>query len=272
MNREELIMSKVTDHYNTAVSLGFEVVAVFLQGSQNYELDEYSEEYMSDVDTKCIILPKLSDFVNGNEPYSSTHILPNDEHIDIKDIRVMFEMFKKQNNSFIEILFTKYFIINPKYEELVQKLLLNREKIARMNFNLALKAMAGTSHQKLIALEHHYPSVEHKIEKFGYDPKQLHHILRVNDLMKKFINKENLYADILVPNHAPFLLKIKKGILPLSEARRLALETDQDTKRLKEENLDPSGIFDPDAAVFLDELKSIFIKRFLKEEVLKDEE
>ena len=77
MTREEKIMKRVKEHYDEACSLGKEVVAVFLQGSQNYELDEYSEEYMSDIDTKCIILPTLDDIVNGKAPYSSTHVCAN---------------------------------------------------------------------------------------------------------------------------------------------------------------------------------------------------
>ena len=88
MTRDEKIMKRVKEHYDEACSLGKEVVAIFLQGSQNYNLDEYSDEYMSDIDTKCIILPTLNDIVSGKSPYSSTHICNNNEHIDIKDIRV----------------------------------------------------------------------------------------------------------------------------------------------------------------------------------------
>ena len=45
MTHDERIMKRVKEHYDEACSLGKEVVAVFLQGSQNYELDEYSDEY-----------------------------------------------------------------------------------------------------------------------------------------------------------------------------------------------------------------------------------
>ena len=58
MDREKRIRQRIKEHYDEACSLGFEVVAIFLQGSQNYNCDEYTEEYQSDVDTKCIILPK----------------------------------------------------------------------------------------------------------------------------------------------------------------------------------------------------------------------
>ena len=96
MTRKEFINKRVQEHYKEAISLGHEVVGVFLQGSQNYELDEYSDEYMSDIDTKCIILPTLDDIISNKAPYSYTHCRVNNEHIDVKDIRLMFEMFKNK--------------------------------------------------------------------------------------------------------------------------------------------------------------------------------
>lgn len=262
--RDERIMKRVKERYDEACSLGKEVVAVFLQGSQNYELDEYSDEYMSDVDTKCIILPTLDDIVNGKAPYSSTHVCANNEHTDIKDIRVMFEMFKKQNNSYIELLFTKYYYINPKYEKLVTELKTLAESISRMHPNQALRCMAGTSAEKYKALEHPYPNTMDKINKFGYDPKQLHHILRINDFMKRFITGEH-YDSCLVPKRREYLMKVKKGYYNLEEARRLAYETDQENKRLKEENIVTPEFIDQATLKALDELKVKFITQFLKE-------
>lgn len=270
MTRDERIMKRVKEHYEEACSLGKEVVAVFLQGSQNYRLDEYSDEYMSDIDTKCIILPTLNDIVNGKSPYSSTHVCANNEHIDIKDIRVMFEMFKKQNNAYIELLFTKYYYINPKYEKLVMELKMLAESISRMHPNQALRCMAGTSAEKYKALEHPYPNTMDKINKFGYDPKQLHHILRLNDFMKRFIAGES-YESCLVPKHIGYLMKVKKGFYDLTEARRLAYETDQENKRLKEENITTPEFIDQETLKALDELKVKFIKQFLREELTHGE-
>lgn len=270
MTREEKIMKRVKEHYEEACSLGKEVVAIFLQGSQNYELDEYSDEYQSDIDTKCIILPTLEDIVNSKSPYSSTHVCANNEHIDIKDIRVMFDMFKKQNNAYIELLFTKYYYINPKYEKLVMELKSLAEPISRMHPNQALRCMAGTSAEKFKALEHPYPNTMDKINKFGYDPKQLHHILRLNDFMKRFIAGES-YDRCLVPNHVGYLMQVKKGLYSLAEARRLAYETDQANKQLKEENIVVPEFIDQDIVNALNDLKVRFIKQFLREELTNGE-
>jgi hypothetical protein len=265
MTREEKIMKRVKEHYEEACSLGFEVVAIFLQGSQNYNCDEYSEDYQSDIDTKCIILPSLDDIVCGKAPYSHTHICANNEHIDIKDIRVMFEMFKKQNNSYIELLFTDYYYVNPKYESLFKELLGLAEAISRMHPNQALRAMAGTSMEKFKALEHPYPGTMDKINKYGYDPKQLHHILRINDFIKRYVAKDEPYKSILIPKQAPYLMQVKKGLYSLEDARRIAYETDQDTKRIKDENLTSDEYIDRETEQALVELKCKFIKQFLKE-------
>lgn len=264
MNRQELIKQRLQEHYQDVIDRGFEVVYLALQGSQNYELDEYSEEYQSDIDTKCIILPSLDDIVRGKAPYSTTLVRENNEHIDIKDIRVMFEMFRKQNNAYIEILFTDFYIINPKYEKLVRELLDKAEDIARMHPCQALRCLAGTSAEKFRALEHPYPNTLAKIEKFGYDPKQLHHIMRINDFMLKFIDKKP-YKECLIPNHAGYLMQVKKGLFSLKEARRLAEEYDQKNKQLKDQNVEVPEYVDEETINFLNELKVKFIKQFLIE-------
>ena len=106
--------------------------------------------------------------------------MENDEHVDVKDIRLMFDCFRKQNINFVEILFTKYRILNPKYASLFQPVLDSRELIGRYNDFASLNCMVGTAMEKQKALCHPYPATIDKIERFGYDPKQLHHILRLD--------------------------------------------------------------------------------------------
>ena len=72
-------------------------VGLFLQGSQNYNLDYEG----SDIDTKAIMLPSFSDFVLNAKPLSTTHIMENNEHVDFKDIRLMFDCIKKQNRGIV---------------------------------------------------------------------------------------------------------------------------------------------------------------------------
>ncbi len=233
MSREKNIMKRVQEHYEYLKSKGYEIVFLALQGSQNYGLDVYNNDYMSDIDTKAVILPSFEDFVYNRQPVSKTIVLDNNEHIDVKDVRVMFDMYKKQNINFIETLFTEFKITTPKYEKIVKILFDNAEEIAYINYNQALRCMAGMSKEKLKALQHPYPTIKDKIERFGYDPKQLHHILRMNDFIKKYA-EGTPYKECLIPDNKEYLIKIKKGILSEEDAVKLANITDEDTYKIKE--------------------------------------
>lgn len=238
MNREKYIMKRVKEHYEyLKANYNYEIVYLALQGSQNYGLDVYDDEYKSDIDTKAIVIPSFEDFVFNRKPVSETIVLPNNEHIDVKDIRIMFETFKKQNINFIEILFSEYYIVNPEYRAEIDYLRENAELIAHLNFNQALKCMSGMSMEKLKALQHPYPTIIDKIEKFGYDPKQLHHILRMNDFIKKYAILKQPYKQCLIPDDKEYLVSVKKGSIPCFEAVALAEITDKNTHEIKDNYL-----------------------------------
>ena len=192
MNREEKIMKRVQEHYDYLQSLGYEVVCVCLQGSQNYGLDEYSDEYMSDIDTKAIVLPPLDDFIAAASPVSTVVIMDNNEHAEVKDIRVMFDMFKKANISYIELLYTDFKIINPEWAELIEPLFANRELISTHHRAQFLRCIAGMAMEKRKALCHPYPNLIEKIEKYGYDGKQLHHCVRLHNFITRYLGGESL--------------------------------------------------------------------------------
>lgn len=265
MNREKFITKSVQEHYDYIKDI-YDIIYLGLQGSQNYELDVYDEKYKSDIDTKAIILPSFEDFVYNKTPISKTLVLPNNEHIDIKDIRIMFDTFKKQNVNFIEILFTKYRIINKEYSDLIGFLLLHKEEIAHLNYNQALRCMAGMSMEKLKALKHPYPTIIDKIEKYGYDPKQLHHILRMNDFIKKYaIGME--YEKCLIPNDKKYLIEIKKGILDEQEATELAIKVDNETKEIKDKYLKEQDNINEETINILNYIKFEILKRKFKKEL-----
>lgn len=230
---DKSVQQRVQEHYNELKKIIPEeqIVGVFLQGSQNYGL-EYEG---SDVDTKAIILPSFKDFVLNKKPISTTHVLENDEHIDIKDIRVMFENFKKQNINFVEILFTKYKIMNPMYEQLFYPIIDIREEVGRYNIYAALNCMSGMCMEKYKALCHPYPATMDKIEKYGYDGKQLHHMFRMKDFMEDYIYGD-LYEDCLQAHNRDekILIKTNKRY-SLEEAKFQASMLVDYTKSLKDE-------------------------------------
>ena len=219
---DEWIMEQLNRHYQEALTLFPEdrIVGVFLQGSQNYGLDYEG----SDIDTKCIVLPTLEDLIFNRKPVSTTHVLPNEEHLDLKDVRLYFQTFRKQNLNFMEILFTKYKIVNPTYEPMWNRLIENNEQIARYNPVGAVKTMKGIAMEKYHAMEHRYPSKVDIIDKWGYDGKQLSHLIRVDEYLARYIAGEP-YADCLITKKPELLIATKDMTNPkftLEEARTIA--------------------------------------------------
>lgn len=214
-------MERVKEHLEESLFHFSEdqIVGVFLQGSQNYGLDLPS----SDVDTKLIVVPSFKEIALNSKPVSTTHIRANEEHIDFKDIRLYMETFRKQNLNFLEILFTPYEILNPDYTAEWLRLYKAREQIARMSPWKAVKSMKGVALEKYHAMEHEYPSKIDVLAKYGYDPKQLYHLVRVDNYLTRYIAGES-YEACLRPNPAmkDFLLDLKSGDWPLDKARGLA--------------------------------------------------
>ena len=219
---EKTIMERLQEHYDEALEHFPEdrIVGIFLQGSQNYGLQVPG----SDVDTKLIVVPTFEDIAMNRKAVSTTHVRANDEHIDFKDIRLMFQTFRKQNLNFLEILFTEYKIINPLYADLWAEVEKYKEEIAHYNLYFAVKAMKGIALEKYHAMDHRYPAKIEIIDRMGYDPKQLHHLVRVDDYLQRYINGES-YEDCLRPTDPEYLKAIKLGKYTLEEARVLADQT-----------------------------------------------
>ena len=219
---DSIVMKRVQEHYEEALNYFPEeqIVGCFLQGSQNYGLDYEG----SDVDTKLIVVPNFKDICLNKKPVSHTHVRENQEHTDWKDVRLYMETFRKQNLNFLEILFTSYKIINPLYAEEWNRLAAAREKIARMNPYRAVKSMKGIALEKFHAMEHKYPTKMDIIDKYGYDGKQVSHLLRVNDYLDRYIDGEK-YEECLRPSPdlvARIMDYKKLDVIPLEEAREEA--------------------------------------------------
>ena len=209
---------RVREHFEEA-KLFFpkeKIVGCFLQGSQNYGLDYEG----SDVDTKLIVIPDFKDICLNAKPVSTTHVRANDEYTDWKDVRLYMETFRKQNLNFLEILFTDYFVLNPVYAEQWMRLVEQREEIARMNVHRAVKSMKGIALEKYHAMEHRYPTKIDIIDKYGYDGKQVSHLLRVEDYLERYIAGE-AYEDCLTPTPSKRarIMDYKLQKIPLAEAR-----------------------------------------------------
>lgn len=214
------VMDRVKEHYNEALAYFPEdrIVGIFLQGSQNYGL----ATPQSDVDTKLIVTPTFKDIAMNRKPVSTTHIRANEEHIDFKDIRLYIQTFRKQNLNFLEILYTDFAIVNPIYEKQWNRLVESREAITHFNPYRSVQSMKGIALEKYHAMEHEYPSKVEVLKKYGYDPKQLHHLVRVEDYLGRYINGES-YESCLDPGPMKQeLIEIKMGKYSLADARSIA--------------------------------------------------
>lgn len=264
-NKDAKISARLREDFEYVTSLGHNVLGVFLQGSQNYNLDYEG----SDIDTKAIIVPSFEDFVLNKKPVSTTLILPSNEHIDLKDIRLMHECFRKQNINFIEILFTKYKYMNSEYDALYQPMFDNNERIAHYNNYAAVNCIAGMVFEKRKALCHPYEGLREKIEKYGYDNKQLHHILRCEEFLKRYINGVP-YAECLIPTRPTYLISVKSGYgYSLEEAVEIADNVEFIVKNVKQFYMDTHDVvIDKEVdkimnGVLIDVLKHSFKKEIM---------
>jgi hypothetical protein len=229
------IMERLNEHYQEALTIfpKDKILGIFIQGSQNYGLD-YSG---SDIDTKCIVLPTLEDICLNKKAISYTHVRENNEHIDFKDLRVITGDFKKQNINFLEVLFTKYKIVNEDYVTLFQPMFDHAEEIARYDNYRFVRATAGMSMEKYHALKLDRPSQHDEIVAYGWATKQLHHTDRLNLFMKRW-NVGESFADCLIDPRGDEMSYVKQyghSIYTLEQAEAHCKQLDDETNAIKEE-------------------------------------
>ena len=242
---------------------------ICLQGSQNYGIVD--EE--SDVDSKMLLIPSLEDLVLNKAAISHTLEMPdNKEHVDCKDTRDYFKIFRKSNINFVEILFTDYWIVNNKYYDLWAELRYKAEDLARINPYAAVSCMKGMAAEKRHALCHEYPSRMSIIEKFGYDPKQLSHLARINYFVKYYVEGKPYKDCIYIPNRfiRETLLDCKRDGWGLTK-EQAEIQADEylnniieiaDNFRKNHENKN-----DPELDEFLNDILYKLISRSLKEQL-----
>ena len=218
--KDTRVVERLYSDFEEAKKLGYKVLGVFLQGSQNYNLDYEG----SDIDTKCVVLPSFEDICLNKKMVSTTHVIKTGEHLDLKDVRDMIHNFKKQNINFLEILFTDYYVLSPTYYDLWMELVKHREEIARYNVVTNMRATSGMCYEKFKALCKDTPSQHEEIVKYGWATKQLHHCKRLREFAERYSNGEG-FAECLISRDYEDLVAIKSRgheIYTLEEAVALA--------------------------------------------------
>lgn len=213
-------MEKVLkDAFEFVESLGYNVWAVNLYGSQNYKMDTPQ----SDFDFKALVFPSFEDIVSAAKPVSKVYTY-GDGQVDVKDVRLMFGEYKKQNCQFLETLFTDFYWVNPLYREEWEAVRALAPRVAHADMKRHLDAMCGMAMEKIHALCHPYEGKVELLKVRGYDSKQLSHAYRLSFMMDRYMAGED-YKSLLVPN--PDELKVLMDMklynpqLSVEEAKRL---------------------------------------------------
>lgn len=184
--RDERILSRVKKHYDyICEKYGSEhILGVFLYGSQNYCFDNPD----SDIDTKAIYIPDIDELVDLRQPLSK-ELHYEDEHIEIKDIREMCKMWKKQSMNFLEILFTPYCIINPLYAATFERWFLGiREDIVDYDVIKMIDAIVGQIKGTVRGI-----NSENKDK-----GKKIANCLRLISFLKRFLDKGEPYEKAMI--------------------------------------------------------------------------
>ena len=247
-----LVIDRLQEHYKYAtkdIDMN-NVIGITLTGSQNYGTDLPT----SDVDTQLIITPTLEEVYKGNKPDSTTKMMEDsEEHIKIKDVRQFIKEIKKQNLNVIECLYTDYCIINPIYKDIWSNLIAERDKIARINPVLAVKAIKGNA---LNSLDRIY------LTDGSISFKQVANLVRYDYYLNQYIANKP-FLECMQPDEETrkYILQIRNGELGESSLRTIAETSGDHIRKIVDDYVDNNKDFvvNQELIDFLDETCKEFI-------------
>jgi predicted nucleotidyltransferase len=239
-------MNRVKEHYEHLVKYLCGdtdcIFGVFLAGSQNYNLDTAD----SDVDTKAVIFPTFDDMAQNRMPVSTTLFLPvegkDPEHMTVVDFRLWVQQLQKGNVNTLETLFTDYFVINPKYEFILNELHVYREDFAHMDSPRVVQATMGIVYNGIKYTFRQTEHTEEVFKKYGYNPKELMTAVRAYNFVADYLAGASFATCLDNTYRRNWLLELKNGKLSYDEAKNLTnriLNEIEDTKNwlIKNSNL-----------------------------------
>jgi predicted nucleotidyltransferase len=132
------ILSVLKQDYNFCMERGYELLGLFLFGSQNYNADGPN----SDIDVKAIFITEVEEEV----PFSYEREAP-EGHIDMISVKEFLKALHTGYHTWYELLFTEYCVINPKYRSLWAKIQRLREQFVHeqivRHFQVELEYLKG---------------------------------------------------------------------------------------------------------------------------------
>lgn len=171
---------------------------IAVNGSYNYNMDTPQ----SDIDSKLLVIPSLEQLVSGRSLNYLHCMSDNGEHVEVKDIRHYFTTMLKQNINFVETLYAQVWIVNPVYMRLFHYLFEMRDVISGCNPIATIHCIQGAAHQKYKQMLQSSPARAADIEKYGFDRKSFHHLVRCLFFGKRYM-KGISYQECLQNNDIP---------------------------------------------------------------------
>lgn len=172
------------------------IIWIALFGSQNYEMDLNTEEYRSDIDAKAVCIPSMRELLRDEKLVSKVYKLEDDSQIEVKDIRLFIRTLKKQNPSYLETLFTKYYICDERFEKVLDM----ADDIALADRKRLFKSILGMISQKKKNIDKSFGSNEGRCIGYGYDPKEMSNIARLYYLSCDLILRKKTLREALIPD------------------------------------------------------------------------
>lgn len=209
MTEKEYIF-QILSHYKRSIEeKGHKVYAIMLKGSQNYNLhDEHS-----DIDANAILIPQLHQI---NKTRLAEKYTFETGEVMCHDVYSFAEIVAKGNPQWIEVCHTEYKI--------------GGDISFLQHHQINPSSLKGMAYEKVKAFDKPYPSKEEVIKDYGYDPKQLHHIIRLYDLLK---HNTPIYK--YEGESRDFMMSIKRSGMPVDAANQIKDEYMQKIVALTEE-------------------------------------
>jgi len=179
-----MILEALQEFKDIATSNGLNVFAVALKGSQNYNLQDED----SDVDANLVFIPTLAQLRKNKSYKFSTE----KGEVTCHNLYSFAEIVAKGNPQWVEVCNTEHII---------------GDLSMFSHYKVNPSALKGMFMEKVHSFNKLYPSRKVYVEKFGYDPKQLHHIIRLYD----YLNSGLLKYD---GKQREYMLDIKRGRYP----------------------------------------------------------
>lgn len=205
------IQERLQSDYDLLAANGYEVVGVFLFGSQNYKLDHDN----SDMDVRGVVIGKPEDIAMGHYGGTSTYHRDNG-CLYTSTVQELFYQISASSLVCLEPLLSKWRIVNPEYTNWYQGVkdicndLAICNPVAMCNYYKAV-----ITHKLDIVFSEDNASA---IKQYGYWSKPLVSAVQHLDQLKRLYAGEH-YSDIIVPTNYEELKQIKLHPETLSAER-----------------------------------------------------